>query len=462
MRRARLVFLGIAVPLLGFAVEPSSADPPFRAVDPGVREGAPGAGDPLPGLTASQMAAFEAGRTEFEESEEVGDGLGPRFNLDSCLGCHAQPAAGGSSPAVNPQIEVAGAFGARNAVPPFLSLDGPVREVRYKYKSDGSRDGGVHALFVTSGRVDESGDASGCDIQQEDFAALARTGNLVFRIPTPLFGAGLIEQIPDSAILANASIHRLLKASLGIRGRAHRVRLDSGTTNLNGNDGTVARFGWKAQNKSLLLFAGEAYNVEMGVSNELFPTERDETPDCQLARTPNDTTNPDGADAAGTLSGIEKFALFMRLLAPPAPSPDEPGGAASIARGRELFAAIGCADCHTPSFETGDAAVEVLRHQTVPLYSDLLLHQMGSGLADDIAQGQADPDEFRTAPLWGLGQRVFFLHDGRTRDLREAIAAHRSGPSRRFRASEANRVVDTFEWLSEHHKQDVLNFLRSL
>ena len=200
----------------------------------------------------------------------------------------------------------------------------------------------------------------------------------------------------------------------------------------------------------------------MGISNEIFQTERDETPGCQFATTPNDTTETEGATGADTISDIEKFALFMRFLAPPAPSLTMPGGATSIANGRALFRTIGCALCHTATLTTGNAAVAALRNQRVNLFSDLLLHNMGPALADDIVQAQAGPDEFRTAPLWGLGQRIFFLHDGRTTDLLEAIQAHKSGPSARFPASEANAVVDHFNGLSEGQKQDLLNFLRSL
>ena len=454
----KLVLAALAILLMSLVGVPH-AD--FRASDPGVRGGSPGAGGPLPGLTASQLAAFEASKEEFEEADGVGEGLGPRFNLDSCGGCHTQPAVGGTSPAVNPQVAVATDLGARNFVPFFVKPDGPVREARFKFNPDGTRDGGVHALFVISGRVDPTGDAGGCDIRQEDFLAQARNNNLIFRIPTPAFGAGLIEQIPDGVIVANQAAEADRKAALGIGGRPHRIRI-TGSTNRNGNDGTIARFGWKAQNKSLLLFSGEAYNVEMGISNELFQTERDETPDCQFAPTPNAITNTDGATGMDTISAIEKFAFFMRFLAPPAPSLKPPGGATSIANGRALFQSIGCALCHTPALTTGNAAVAALRNQPVNLYSDLLLHNMGPGLADDIIQGQAGPDEFRTAPLWGLGQRLFFLHDGRTSDLPEAIRAHKSGYSARFQASEANAVVDNYNRLSEQRKQDLLNFLRSL
>ena len=440
----------------------SRAEGQSQASDPGLRRGASGAGAPLPGLTVSQLAAFQAGQAEFQQADGLGDGLGPRFNLDSCGGCHAQPALGGSSPAKNPQVVVATAFGGRNLIPFFVTGDGPVREARFKYRLDGTRDGGVHNLFVISDRVDGNGDARGCGIGQEDFSNQAHNNNLIFRIPTPTFGLGLVEQVSDQVIAANNTANADHKAALGISGRPHRIPIDTGTTNLNGNDGTITRFGWKAQNKSLLLFAGEAYNVEIGISNELFPTERDETPTCQLTSTPNSVTNTDGTSLGGTLSDIEKFALFMRFLAPPTPSRDTPGGAASIADGRDLFISTGCADCHTPTLHTGNSAVAALSNQPVNLYSDLLLHHMGPGLADDIVQGNAGPDEFRTAPLWGLGQRLFFLHDGRTTDLLGVIDAHRSGPDSHFKASEATSVIDNFDKLSEAQKQDLLNFLRAL
>ena len=459
MTRAKVLLLvGLSLLLVSPVAGPW-ADSPAR--DPGVRPGPAGAGDPLPGLTGPQLKLFQAGQDDFQEADGIGSGLGPRFNLDSCGGCHSQPAIGGTSPALNPQVKVATDFGARNTVPYFVLPNGPVREARFKYNPDGTRDGGVHALFVISGRKDDTGDASKCNIKQEDFLAEGQNNNISFRIPTPAFGAGLIEAIPDYAIVDNQTANANGKAALGIAGRPHRVRA-TGSTNNNGNDGTIARFGWKAQNKSLLLFSGEAYNVEMGVTNELFPQERDETPNCQFARTPNDTTNPDGATPADTISAIEKFTFFMRFLAPPTASLTLPGSAASIAAGRALFQSTGCAYCHTPTLYTGDSAIGALRNKPVRLFSDVLVHRMGPGLADDIIQGQAGPDEFRTALLWGLGQRIFFLHDGRTSDLLAAIQAHKSAGNARFPASEANAVIDKFNQLNEAQKQDLLNFLRSL
>ena len=300
-----------------------------QARDPGLRGGDAGAGGPLPALSATQNGFFVDGPADFAEAEDVADGLGPRMNLDSCAGCHLQPAVGGSSPALNPQAAFANKLGGSDFVPPFVALNGPVREARFVLNSDGTPDGGVHALFTITGRTG----AAGCMLPQPNFARELRNNNVIFRIPTPTFGAGLIEQIPDAAILANQASDASRKSALGIRGRPnfHVIgRTITGMTNNNGNDGTIARFGWKAQNKSLLLFSGEAYNVEMGISNELFQTEREENPACQFAALPNDVTNTDGPTPLAAISAIEKFAFFMRFLDAPAPSSDTPGGSASI------------------------------------------------------------------------------------------------------------------------------------
>jgi CxxC motif-containing protein (DUF1111 family) len=378
------------------------------------------------------------------------------MNLDSCGGCHAQPAIGGSSPAVNPQVAFANLSGGTDKVPSFLSVNGPVREARFIKNTNGTADGGVHALFTINGRP---GSSTACAMQQPDFATQVANRNVIFRIPTPVFGTGLMEQISDSSIVASRASNASAKSSLGISGRPNyhvSGRTITGQTNNNGNDGTIARFGWKAQNKSLLIFSGEAYNVEMGITNELFMTERDENPTCQYTSTPNSITATEATTPVDAMSSIEKFSHFMRFLAAPVPSATEPGGAASITAGRTLFASTGCALCHTPTLTTGPSKVAALSYQKVNLYSDLLLHDMGTGLSDGVSQGEAGPREFRTAPLWGLGQRLFFLHDGRASDLIATIRAHASS------GSEANGVVARFLGLSEAQKQNLLNFLRSL
>jgi CxxC motif-containing protein (DUF1111 family) len=439
-------------------------------IDPGVRGGPAGGGTPLKGLTADETAFFQDGQARFADIEVVtggaNNGLGPRFNSNQCLSCHAQPGIGGTSPAQNPLIAVATLNGAKNIVPWFITQNGPVREARFK-KSNGAADGEVHDIFVITGRTD----ATGCNISQFDFlpAGNSFTGqggnaNIIFRIPTPLFGAGLIEGIPDSAILANMQSNASQKSALGISGHANAHL--SGNVNRSANDGTITRFGWKAQNKSLLMFAGEAYNVEMGISNQLFPQERDETPGCLFNATPEDTLNftstpsTTGNSNTAVLSDIEAFADFMRMLAPPTPGPATP----SSENGRATFAKIGCVHCHAPLLTTGAKIASgsstnpsaALSNQKANLYSDLIVHHMGKGLADGITQGGAGPDEFRTAPLWGVGQRVFFLHDGRTTNLLEAIQDHQS------LGSEANKVIEHFNKLTTQEQQEVIDFLRSL
>jgi CxxC motif-containing protein (DUF1111 family) len=247
---------------------------------------------------------------------------------------------------------------------------------------------------------------------------------------------------------------------LGIRGRTNvsfSGRRISGVPNRNGNDGTITRFGWKGQNVTLLLFSGEAYNVEMGITSEIFQNEREQDANCSFADVPNSVQDTDAQTALTGVTSIQNFANFQRFLAPPKPSLTTPGGASSIARGRSQFENTGCAFCHTPTLHTSKSgAIRALRDKDANLFSDLLTHDMGVGLADGVTQGNAGPRDFRSAPLWGLGQRIFFLHDGRTSDLLEAIKEHQSD------GSEANSVIDKFNSLREDTKQDILNFLRSL
>jgi len=440
--------------------------------DPGVRGGTVDAGQPLVSLSQTPGASdfFANGFQRFQEIESVQGGanigLGPRFNSNQCSSCHSQPAIGGTSPSAtvfpsvgpNPETLVYSLDGAQNTLPSFITPDGPVREVRFPFflNSNGSvgttPDGGVHDLFVISGRSD----AGTCAIKQPNFAQNLALNNAIFRIPTPTFGAGLIENISEETIYANMQANSQQKQSLGISGQPNR----------DGNDGMITRFGWKAQNKSLEIFAGEAYNVEMGVTNELFQNER-ASPDealagglpanCKINPTPEDTTNFISTQYPAVPSDVVQFAMFMRLLAPPTPSTTSPGGAQSIANGSRLFGTTGCAMCHTPTLKTASSSFTPgLSKVNANLFSDLLVHHMGSNLADGVSQGAAGPDQFRSAPLWGLGQRIFFLHDGRTTDLLDAIKEHASS------GSEANGVISNFRQLSPQQQQDLLNFLRSL
>jgi CxxC motif-containing protein (DUF1111 family) len=450
--------------------------------DPGVRSG-PINGqfgatptNPLPlqsvsgNSPAGSLAFFENGLARFQEVEVVANGanngLGPRFNLNQCSGCHAQPTVGGSSPASNLQFQViANGVVSRstNTIPSFITANGPTREARFPFfLNTNVPNGGVEDLFTVSGLAG----AGSCSLQQPDFASAQESNDIIFRIPTPVFGGGLIENIDDSTLIAVKGA--AAGNSFGI----------SGAFNHNGNDGTISRFGWKAQNKSLELFAGEAYNVEMGISNEIFPQDRPLPEEDQQGSGlpanclnlagigyPEDTTNfaptasgPLSAQYASIPSDVVAFAMFIRLLAPPLPSPNSPGGPASIGRGKALFSSIGCATCHTPTINSTQPSdfTSSLGNAAVNAFSDLEIHHMGTGLADNVSQGGAGGDQFRTAPLWGLGQRIFFLHDGRTTNLLTAIQQHASS------GSEATQVEENFAALSAEQQQDLLNFLRSL
>lgn len=457
-----------------------------QAKDPGPRAGAAGAGSYYPTLNADEQLLFNQAMGRFTEVDSVtgslepGKGLGPTFNGNSCAMCHAQPAAGGSSPGQNspqnpvpnPQVGLATLDGAQNTVPSFITAGGPVREARFvsldPTNSHAGLDGGVHALFTIQGRSD----APGCTLAQPNFSQQLTLGNVIFRVPTPTFGLGLVENTADATLVSNLNATASARSKLGI----------GGTFNTSGNDGTITRFGWKAQNKSLLVFSAEAYNVEQGVTNEGFPSERNTTTGCVFNSTPEDASTM--VNGAIVTSDLFNFASFMRLLAPPTPAP----ATSSTTNGAALFNQIGCNLCHSTSLTTATSPFTGMSNVTYQPYSDFALHHMGAGLADGIIQGGAGVDQFRTAPLWGLGQRLFFLHDGRTTDLVAAIQAHSFSSSKNCTTlasaelfyvltnnkgfapasassscnSEANAVIKAYNALNGTQQQDLLNFLRSL
>src|SRR5450631_4352052 len=271
----------------------------------------------------------------FPQFHTNSNGLGARHNADQCFACHAQPVLGGSGgfivpnpgdktphQAENPQFRlVPHRYGRQNVVPHFEHQFGPIREVRFKHKPDGTPDGGVHQLWTVRGSTNDS-TIPNCALTQPDFAAEEKAGNLAFRIPLQMLGLGLIESIQDREILGHHNATAALRASLGITGHPNR----------SGNDGTITRFGWKAQNKSITMFAAEAYNVEMGITNELFPTATEEDPACNGAGkpAPNDVTRTEANDARNQFFGNPlhvladwmQFQLMMRFMDAPQPDPN--------------------------------------------------------------------------------------------------------------------------------------------
>ncbi|HEY1660254.1 MAG TPA: di-heme oxidoredictase family protein [Candidatus Sulfotelmatobacter sp.] len=464
---SKLSFSSVPLLLL-FAASIGSAQ-----VDPGVQTASRGTGATIidPANDPNGFTAFfNDGLTRFQEVESVSNapntGLGPRFNSNQCSSCHAQPAIGGSGAGVNPQfVFISTGVAPGDTMPSFITANGPTIEARAPFflnSSGGANtqapNGGVEDLFTVTGRSD----AGSCSVTQPDFTAYTAANDLIFRIPTPTYGEGLIENLDDSTLMANQA--KNLQNTFGI----------AGSFNRSGNDGTIMRYGWKAQNKSLHVFSGEAYNVEMGISNELFPQDRplpEEEVAAGLPATclnlsgsgyPEDRSNPTQTTNAAVLDDVSAFANFMRFLAPPLTGPvvlkgtQVPAGA--IKAGGALFSSVGCATCHSPSPGTTQVSnfAPALSNVPVNAYSDLEIHNMGIHLADNVTQGSAGGDQFRTAPLWGLGQRIFLMHDGRTTNLVTAIEDHRSSQS------EATSVIGNYNKLTPAQQQDLLDFLRSL
>jgi CxxC motif-containing protein (DUF1111 family) len=469
MAKIASVSTGAALLLTGMAL---------AQTDPGVQSGNRGTGVTIIKSDPNGFLPFFAdGQARFQAVESVSgnaagnNGLGPRFNSNQCSSCHAQPAVGGTGSANNPQFAFAGSSVApKDATPYFITANGPTREARFPFffnangtVNTSAPNGGVEDLFTVSGRSD----AGSCSLQQPSFSAAGQANDIIFRIPTPTFGAGLIENLDDSTLLINQAKNN--NNNFGI----------SGALNHNGNDGTISRFGWKAQNKSLHIFSGEAYNVEMGITNLLFTQDRPLPGEdggggsgltglpsncLNLSGTgyPEDTSNPTQTSNAAVLDDVSAFSNFMRFLAPPPTGGVVLNGqqvsASTISAGGQLFSAIGCATCHnaTPGTTQVSNMIPALSNAPVPAFSDIEIHHMGNGLADNVSQGSAGGDQFRTAPLWGLGQRIFLLHDGRTTNLNSAIAAHAS------HGSEATTVEQNFSNLNTNQQQEILDFLRSL
>ena len=333
-------------------------------------------GSPLPGITAAEFERFHLGLEDFLEVETAEDGLGPAFNGTSCAGCHNIPAIGGF---------------------------GTITEMRAGYRNEEGRfqafEGGtLYHLFSLP--------PHNCQPQMPPEAnVIAR------RISIPLFGAGLVEAIPDETLIALEDPEDL--NGDGVSGRAARV-FDLATRR-----DRIGRFGWKAQQATLLTFAGDAYRNEMGITNDLFPDEMALGIDPErLRRCGGAAGTEDRQNRVTGLRGIDAFEAFLKFLAPVERGTVSP----EAASGEGLFAVTGCAACHVPVLRTGPSPNPLFDRKPVPLYSDLLLHDIGTG--DGIEQGAASGDEIRTPALWGLRFRRPFLHDGSVATAEEAIRRH--------------------------------------
>jgi CxxC motif-containing protein (DUF1111 family) len=362
-------------------------------------------GSALDGIGPAAHELFRLGLEDFSEVETAEDGLGPAYNGTSCAVCHSVPAIGGVSPIAEVRA------GRREEDGTFTELNG----------------GTLFHLFSTP--------PHSCQVRiPEQANVIAR------RVPIPVFGAGLVEAIPDETILALADPGD--SDGNGIRGRAASI------TDVATGRERIGRFGWKAQHATLLAFSGDAYRNEMGITNDLFPDEVALGIDPgQLALCSPTRGVEDVRDRRTRLRGIDNFANFMKFLAPVERGPID----ASVQAGEGLFHTVGCASCHTPVLTTGVNPNPSFDRKPVPLYSDLLLHNIGTG--DGIVQAAATAEEIRTPALWGLRFRRPLLHDGSAATPDAAIRRH---------AGEAKDVVDRYESLSGPSRLLLLDFLASL
>lgn len=364
----------------------------------------PQPGDPLRGLSAAERDRFGRGRVAFDSVFTPEAGLGPLFNADACGECHEAPVAGGAGDEVERHAAAFHPQGPGGACDELVALGGPVFQQRV-----------TPALRAAIGIDSEP-------VPPQATVIAARTS-------PDIFGFGLLDAVPDSAILALADPDD--RDGDGISGRPNRFF-----------DGRLGRFGRKALVPTLRDFNDGAFVIEQGITNPAapdegtlggrpFPPGTDPTPEPELSRDATDLVD-----------------FFVRLLAPP--TPQRLSREARL--GSEVFARVGCEGCHVPALRTGDSPVPALRRREVAAYTDLLLHDMGPELAD-ICFALATPSEFRTEPLMGARLMTRFLHDGRATTLEQAIDLH---------GGEGAKARDLFRALPAGEQAALVAFLKTL
>ena len=367
---------------------------------------------PLEGLTTAELAAFARGDAEFERRFAPNTGLGPIFNDASCATCHSGDGRGVL----------------RNAL---IRIGSPADNFHSAIGGPQIQDRAI----------------PGAEPEQ-----LPAGVPFSLRLPPPVFGVGLIEAIPEAAILANADPDDA--DGDGISGRPNYVAAAGFVPHTEPGAGSglvLGRFGRKAQNAILLQQVVEAYLQDVGITSPVLPLENRNP----LSGVPVEAVDrvPDPEVSESTVQAVTHY---IRALAPPDPGAETE----QRALGRQLFVgALQCAKCHTPSFQTGASSLAALSHRKAELYSDLLLHDMGDALADNRPDGQASGREWRTTPLWGLrlmrrflNGDALLLHDGRARTVEEAILAH---------GGEALAARNAFASLTPAQRAALLDFVES-
>lgn len=404
---------------------------------------------PMPGLTAEERRAFSVGNSLFRDNWVVApasaagrDGLGPLFNANSCSACHQEDGRG------RPPASAGDVGRGMVVIISPRGSDGAPHPVYGKQVQDqaipGLRAEAEIALRpeAVPGRL-----ADGTAFELLRWIPILRDPaygppgevRLSVRIGPQVIGGGLLEAVDDATIVAASDPDD--RDGDGISGRAHRIA----------GSGRIGRFGWKATQATLEGQVMAALHEDIGITNPEHPTE---------------ALTPAQADAAHATSGgspevdahrVSRIAHYCRTLGVPA---QRGAGTPEVERGRQLFTEVGCASCHAPTLVTGGRSpITALRGATFHPYTDLLLHDMGDGLADDRRDGDATGREWRTPPLWGIGLvetvngHTRFLHDGRARNLEEAVLWH---------GGEAQRARDAYSVLPPAERRALLAFLNSL
>lgn len=406
---------------------------------------------PAPNLTQENLDEHLVGDATFEQEfvtdpAEVNAGLGPVFNNTSCIACHSKdgrafpPQHGSDLSGLLIRLSIPGtdANGGPNPAPNF----GGQLQTRANFGVEAESD--IEVSFED--HIVNFPDGSSVMLEKPVYTIVNPYTTLPSdlmqssRIAPPVFGLGLLEAIPESAILANADPDDTNND--GISGKPNYGY------NVLTQQRELGRFGWKATEPTALQQTAGAYNQDMGVTSYVFPEESSEGQS-------NGTTHDGLMDITDDVLDVTNF--YVQTLAVPAPRDlDDP----TVIRGYELFTKeLQCASCHIPSFTTGSAVIDELANQKIYAYTDMLLHDMGEALADNRPDYDADGREWRTAPLWGIGLTALvnghtrFLHDGRARNLEEAVLWH---------GGEAEKARNDYWALSKADKEAVIAFLQAL
>lgn len=408
-------------------------------------------GTPAPNLTATELDLHFDGDLQFNRTfvsapATINGGVGPIFNHTSCVACHPRD---GRVPFPS-NINALSGFFFRSSLPGVGENGAPIPVPGYGTQIQNQAIFGYQpeAKFtVTYSTITETlADGTIITLKKphygltDTYVSVPSDILLSPRLGSPIFGLGLLEAVPESVILQNQDSNDA--NGDGISGKANYV------WNSISQQLQIGRFGWKANTATILEQCAGAYNGDMGITNYVIPIETGW----------GQTNGSDGLadDPEITTAELDAVTFYSQTLAVPA---SRNVNDIYVRRGAKIFDNIGCAKCHVPKLTTGNSPIPALRNQTIYPYTDMLVHDMGEGLADNRPDFLADGREWRTRPLWGIGLtqvvngHTHFLHDGRAKNIMEAILWH---------GGEAENAQKEFKKLSTTDRENLLTFINSL